>query len=1034
MDAKTGQTNLPPELLEQFQRLERRLWRAETLAAGAGALAALCASFVLTYLSDRLWDTPVPLRVVLTLGGLALLGVFGSRWLALWVWKRRDIRSYARLVQKHYRQLGDRLLGIVELADETKRPANMSAALCKAAIRQVAADAERVDFTGAVNLRPTRTALLVAGGLAALVIVPWLLAPESGWNVFRRWAMPAGDVARYTFVEFAETPGRIVVPHAEPFSVSAGVRYRSFWRPDRARARFEQQTPIESGVAGDSVQFEIPGQTRAGALALELGDAFRSIGIEPVHRPFVKELTARIVLPEYLRYPEEEESIGNSSLALLEGSRVAFHGSGSRELAEVEARFGEAEAGPLKVAEGGFTTESRHLDGVSSVSFAVRDTLGLTNAAPMKVALKRRPDFAPRPDLLEIQSEMAILETDILMLKARAQDDFGVREVGVRWNVTAHSGDTNQPSRTHFNLETSLPDKKELTESFIFSPSVLDIPSDSTIELTAFARDYFPGREPSESMVYRIYVIDLVRHAEWIRQNLESVFAQLEEVTRNEEAIAGETRELTEMPAEQLEGEEAKREIGKQADKQAENARRLEALSREGARSLREAMRNSTFDEKTLQEWAQTLSQMQQLARDQMQQAAQALESAEAKNSGEERRPELEYALGEEEEAISKLQELQQRMNQGLDKLEAQTLAQRLRKLAEEEDDITGKLVATASEAIGLPPEKLSESLEQKHTDLAETQFETREKTRTIHGEISRFFERTQLEAYGEVSRDMEESEAVLKLESIGEMIAGNTTMKAMESLGEWSEQFREWADRLQPKSDEDGAGGEGQAGQSQQELMQLLISLLRVRADQNAVHQQTRLVEGDRETDPDHGEDARELAVRQAEIDRRMEKVREDNPVPVLDPLIGETKEHMKRAQEALSVAQTGEPAQRPQQNAMELLTDLVNLVNEQSQQQSQQQQQQGAQQQEMEFLMEMVEQEAARQQGMMPGDQPGMGPQEGDGRFQGRGPDGNPLKEGGPQGRRASRSTGTTRSLPAEFRDAFDRYFQGIEKTETP
>src|ERR1019366_3920387 len=120
---------LPEALRLQFAQVERRLWRVETSVAICGVAGVLIVSFLALFVSDRLWDSPAWLRWALCLCGLAAAATAGALWLQRWVWQRRDLRSLANLVQKKYRRLGDRLLGIVELANEERHNANFSPAL-----------------------------------------------------------------------------------------------------------------------------------------------------------------------------------------------------------------------------------------------------------------------------------------------------------------------------------------------------------------------------------------------------------------------------------------------------------------------------------------------------------------------------------------------------------------------------------------------------------------------------------------------------------------------------------------------------------------------------------------------------------------------------------------------------------------------------------------------------------------------------------------------------------------------------------------
>ncbi|MDB6059504.1 MAG: hypothetical protein JWO95_3348, partial [Verrucomicrobiales bacterium] len=120
---------LPEQLRLQFASVERRLWRVETAVAVCSVVAALVVSWLALFVSDRVWATPVWLRATLLAAGLAASAIAVLRWMDRWVWHKRDQRELAMLVQKKYRKLGDRLLGIVELAGEHEHSANFSPAL-----------------------------------------------------------------------------------------------------------------------------------------------------------------------------------------------------------------------------------------------------------------------------------------------------------------------------------------------------------------------------------------------------------------------------------------------------------------------------------------------------------------------------------------------------------------------------------------------------------------------------------------------------------------------------------------------------------------------------------------------------------------------------------------------------------------------------------------------------------------------------------------------------------------------------------------
>ena len=104
---------------------------------------------------------------------------------------------------------------MVELADGDTTPENISPALCRAAIRQVAGESAEYDFKGAAPSRRPRIYATVFILLAVLVSIPFLLFPDAGWNTLSRWFKPLSNVARYTFVRLEDMPDeQIIEVHA----------------------------------------------------------------------------------------------------------------------------------------------------------------------------------------------------------------------------------------------------------------------------------------------------------------------------------------------------------------------------------------------------------------------------------------------------------------------------------------------------------------------------------------------------------------------------------------------------------------------------------------------------------------------------------------------------------------------------------------------------------------------------------------------------------------------------------------------------
>lgn len=1021
------QVDLPDALKRQFEGVERRLWRVETMVAVGLAICALLASYFAVFFLDRLWDTHPLVRTMVSLGGFAVFGYAGYRWFRNWVYRRRDKRFLAMLVQRRFRRLGDRLLSVVELADEKQHPGEYSEALYRAAIDQVAGEAGKYDFEETVQLDPIRHYSILLGVLGVALILLVLSAPQAAMNAFQRWIKPGANVERLTLINLSGLPEQKIVPHGEPFEVACDVDYSTIWKPATARYWFQDQSKQEAKVVDKHLTLAVPGVVDTGNLNIRLGDAEESLRIQPTYRPFLKRMTAKISLPDYLKYPVQTEEAAGGSLTVLEGSRVELQGEVSRELSAASVQWGDETPRPLNVEGPRFRSDPASLDTVFQMTFNWEDRLGLTNAAPWTLTVQTEEDQPPVPEFRNFPRVGAMLETEVLNLEIAGHDDYGVKELGLAWRLFDATSEETEPRRMNYVAENS--QQTELVRSFQFSPALQSVPAGAVVELRGWATDFFPDRELALTPVHRIQVIGLEEHAEMIRQKMESVLVQLDEITRLEETIADETGNLTVTDPEDFEDGGKKEDIEELENSQRRNSEDLESLARKGMETLREALRNPVFTESTLREWTENLSAMNSLAQGQMQQAASQLQTA--SNSSQSAPQELEQALQTEEEILERLASLRETVNEDLDNLQALTLSQRLRLMGKREDEIANDLKRIVSQTIGMLPEELSDRLQNRTESISGDQGETRDQSVELKEEISRFAERTRLENYQKVSEEMSESRTDEALEALRGLIQENRSMKSMQQLIEWAGRFNEWADRLQPPESEGGGSGQGGgSGEAAQRVMEMLLTLLRTREGEVDLRQQTRLLDEDPSIGDEFKDKASILENRQKDLGEKIESVQNDNPIQALDPVLTETRNSMLKVERLLNLPRTDQVTDGSQEAAIALLSDAINLINEFAQRggagkgsPSQ------ASSEQMAFLLQMMSQ--GMKPGMMPG--PTGGGYTGGGTTDrtaaglSGGSDGKAGEERGVES-----SAGTVRNFPVEFREALQNYFNAIESEE--
>jgi len=178
------QLHVPTTLETQLLDFRRRVWTIKMIEAAGVAGFSVFIAYLTTFVLDRLWDTPVGIRLAVL--GAALAGcMIAPYYFHRWIWSHRRLENLARLLSRKMPRIGDQLLGIIELAHSDSEQAR-SRTLCKAAIEQVAQDAQKRNLNEAApNSRHWMWSLLSG---AAFVVALGLLSafPSAAGTLFPR--------------------------------------------------------------------------------------------------------------------------------------------------------------------------------------------------------------------------------------------------------------------------------------------------------------------------------------------------------------------------------------------------------------------------------------------------------------------------------------------------------------------------------------------------------------------------------------------------------------------------------------------------------------------------------------------------------------------------------------------------------------------------------------------------------------------------------------------------------------------------------
>lgn len=1006
---------LPPELRKQFDLLEKRLWRVDTAIAISGSVAGFLASYLILFVLDRFWDTPPMLRMFITLTGVATILYFTIFWLKNWVFRRRNIESMARIVQKHYRKLGDRLLGIVELAENKKSARNASPSLIKAAIRQVASEAIKYDFRAAVSLHKSKVYCLLSLVLLILVMIPFLLVPEAGANTLNRWIMPLAGIPRFTFVNIEGLPEKLVVPHGEQFEIECGIKHHHLWKPTKASCQYNDQFSQPGVVKGNRVVFKIPGVTQKGNLRIRIGDVSKTMEVEPMYRPQIKQLVADVKLPSYLKNPDTKIVSQGGRISILTGSKINLYGEFNREIAKVSIQnpTSEANTHSLIVNTNGEKVYFGDFELNNNIVLNVNwtDRFGLTPKSPFTIEVIASKDAPPLIDILDLSRQVAILEDEVLPIKIAAKDDFGVKNVGIALEFLLPQ--TESPITVSYVVTNGDYTASKLEAVYPLAPSMHELPPGTLITFRGTAVDYYPGRTNSLSQPYRVYVLSREEHAKYILEQFERIRNAIEELTRRQESLTGETKNTLSKPPEKLMTPETTREIGEQSNEQKDYSNQLERLAQETMRVLKEAMRNTALPENLLKDWAKNAAEMQEISQEMMNQAANMLNSARQAQNQSQRSEDLQKANQKENEALEALQSLQQKMARHLDKLQVKGLALRFRKLAEIERNMGDTLKTNLPQIIGLRTNQIDPKLLRMLLILNQEQEQVSKETAKLQGEVERFYQRTEEENYGVVVNEMKQTQVVDELQKIAEKIKENVAAQAVQNTYRWSDQFLEWAKKLEGDNNGSGSGsGSGDQEQMNEQDLEHLMALLRIRDEQEALIDRTSILERRKNEVKNYQREAARLAFKQTDLREGLESLLPVRVVARVRPRLVQASDAMNEAEMMLRKPDTGKQVVDTQTDALNLLDDAIRIIFKSGQCKNP-----GAS-----ALSQMMNMGQGQQAGGNVAGDPTRG---------GRKGEGSDPKGASGQDKTIEKTSGLrSRQLPVEFREALQEYFNAIEQ----
>jgi hypothetical protein len=850
---------IPEALRLQLDDFRRHLWRVKVLEALAAGMIGLLVSFLLVYALDRFFPTPGWVRLAILLAGISLFTVFAPYWLHRWVWQQRRENQLARLIARRYPGLGDRLLGVIELQDQQGNADTLSPRLREAAMEAVAAETATRKLVDALPPQRHRRWALAAVTLAAMAVAAFVATPQAGSNALHRWLLPLSKTERYTFTKLENPPVYQAVPFGEAFSITLKLARNTEQRPVTASGRYGLQASLEAPLTAGTYSFIFPGQQDPGTLVFRIGDLRHEVRIEPVQRPSIESVTAVVTSPEYLKIPGKTLDLATGSVSAVEGSRLQFVLKTNRELAT--ATYGPTQS-PASEGPQGTTVPYLPISGLLEISgpiaktpvlavgalpfempFAWTDHFGLTGDSGFKLRVEALKDAAPSCYLQGIDRQKVMLPEETVDFEVLAEDDFGVKQVGIEWAGQFTRPTDEPPAKGEMKAADGSPEERRLGKPVSFSPVAFGI-TPQKITLRGYTEDFFPQRGRVYSEPVTLYVLTRDEHAQMLKSKFDRVITELEDLARREQELLDENERLERLSGEELQKEENSKRLQNQQTAEAESKRRMEDLTQRMESLMKDATRNGDITKDTLKKMAESLKSMQELAQKDLPQVESKLgDSQEPSNTPEKTDQDVAKAVEEQKQALDKMQKAIAKANEANRQFEAGTFVNRLKKAAGEESGIASSMADAFERILGVSRSKLDPTDQRRLSESSTQQARTGADIRWLQEDLASYFSRTKTESYQKILDAMRQSQIDSDLEKITSMLAVSHSYLAAESAKKWADKLNEWAKQLEGKKDDSGGGGGG--GQSpEDEDFEFMLRMMKLIQQEQDLRAQTRALE----------------------------------------------------------------------------------------------------------------------------------------------------------------------------------------------
>ncbi len=867
---------LPESLRIQLESFKKHLWRIKITEAILAGLLGLLVSFALVFALDRIWEIPSLVRLIILLSGISFFAVFAPYWVNRWVFKHRKENQIARLISKHYPNLGDRLLGVIELQDQNESQTALSPALREAAMIAVAPDAKNNDLDLALPaswMKKLGITFAVIGLIAGGAFITY---PSAGKNALARWFMPFSDTERFTFtkVDLTKIPQPLYVPIGEKFTIPLELSDETEDQPSFASARYGSGSWADYQYSKGIYPLEFPGKREKSFVELKIGDANHSLDVRPIARPKISEFQQAITYPDYLQRKPITNILGSMQTEVLVGSKIVISANADRELssasiksatflpevslvdleeAEIQGQEINPKAEPKKIkikheiSGNSIITEPISIKkGTITMPIKWIDTHGISGLTSAEFVIHSIEDTPPSTSTQGIGKQKFMLFNEVLEFEMSAEDNFGIKQAGFEWQGEFTTPSPETPAQGEITLLQGDPYMQNGNKTVLLDFEKNSI-SPQKLVIRTWAEDYNPDTKRVFSEPIEVFVLSESEHASHVKNLMEETLSKLEDAMRNEQQNKDENERLEKDLKDPEKAAEAKEKLAEQQNKELDNNEEMKKLAEEMKSTFKEAAKNKSIDSKTLKDMAEAAENMKEMAEQDMPEIAEDLADAQdKKNSNEKTKKDVKKAIEKQEKLLKKMKDTAEKSEKAKEKLESSTFVNRLKQAATDEESIAQSIISVGNAIIGLHYAELDPAHKRLIQDIFLKQEQTTSDVRWIQEDLGFFHARTQKPEHKSILEKMKKADIGTFLSEIEKEIEIQRTANAMRTTMDSAQMLRDWAKELEGSQEQGGGGGGGGGGgaNEEDEDFEFMLKVMKMIQEEQRVRDKTRALE----------------------------------------------------------------------------------------------------------------------------------------------------------------------------------------------